>query len=82
MGPDQDSSARIRRSTEHIAQAVHRRLEAGFAHPLKEPLTRCHILGRKGGTYDTGAIFPYGPEVSQVIHEPLRVDFGHDIHIH
>jgi hypothetical protein len=71
MGTDKDTPARIRRSAEHIAHAVHRRLEAGFAHPFKEPLTRFHILGREGGTYDTGAIFPYGAEVSQVIHETM-----------
>jgi hypothetical protein len=79
MGPDEDTSARIRRSTEHVADAVHRRLEADFAHPVKEPLTRFHILGRKGGTYDTGVIFPNGPEVFQVIYEPLGINFRHDI---
>jgi hypothetical protein len=80
MGPDKDSSARIRRSTEHIAHAVHRRLQAGFLHPIKKPLTRCHILGRKGRTHDTGAMFPDGPEMSQVIHEALGIDFRHEFH--
>jgi hypothetical protein len=80
MGSDKDTLARVPRSPEHIADAVHRSLEAGCAHPVKEPLTRFHILGRKGGTYDTGAIFANGSEVSQVIHEPLGIDFRHDPH--
>jgi hypothetical protein len=51
-----------------------------LADPVKEPLTRFHIFVRKGGPYDTGAVFPNGPEVSQIIHEPLGVDFRHDIY--
>jgi hypothetical protein len=78
MGSDQDTLARVWRSSEYIADAVHKGLKAGCAHPIKEPLTRFHILGRKGGTYDTGAILADGPEVSQVIHEPLGIDFRHD----
>jgi hypothetical protein len=78
MGSDKDTPARVWRSSEYIADAVHKGLKAGCAHPIKEPLTRFHILGRKGGTYDTGAILADGPEVSQVIHESLGIDFRHD----
>jgi hypothetical protein len=51
-----------------------------LADPLKEPSARFNILGRKGGADDTGAAFPYGPEVSQVFHEPLGIDIRHDIY--
>ena len=78
MGSDQDTLARVWRLPEYIADAVHRGIEAGCAHPIKEPLTRFHILGRKGRTYDTGAILADGSEVPQVIHEPLGIDFRHD----
>jgi hypothetical protein len=80
MGSNKDTLARVRRSSDHIADTVHKSLETGCAYPIKEPLTRFHILGRKGGAYDTGAILADGPEVSQVIHETLGLDFRHDPH--
>ncbi len=67
------------RSQVLLYRPIHRCLKACFAHPVEEPLTRCHIFGRKGGMYYTGAIFSNGPKVLQVIHEPLRVDFRHGI---
>ena len=74
MTAEQQMRPRAARASDHVADAVDFRIEAGLGHARRKPVTRCDIIGRVGGPMHAGLVRPNPGERAKVAEQPVAVD--------
>src|SRR2546423_4354509 len=63
--------------SQNIADAIDRRLEAGLGAPLREPLPRCDVFGRKRRAVHASLVGAEGAQLIEIAEQAVGLDGGH-----